>query len=66
VAPLIPLHTNLTLEDFEDVLAEAIYSKIGVANKAGGASAPVERHPKEEARVRREAAVARAKLGVFH
>jgi hypothetical protein len=66
VAPLLPLHTNLTLEDFEDVLAEAIYSKIGVANKAGGSSAPVERHPKEEARVRREAAVARARLGQFN
>ena len=59
VAALVPLSLTLTLEDFEAVLAEAIYlgGQGGVSSEAAPAGG--EQHPKEEARARTAAAVAR-------
>ena len=47
VASVVPLHMSLTLNEFEDVLAEAIYYGAQLGPKQG-----VEQHPKEEAKVR--------------
>jgi hypothetical protein len=69
VAPLYPLSTNLTLAEFEDVLAEAIFAGADKgdrhsSDREGGPPAmPAELYPKDEARVRFEAAVARARAG---
>ena len=63
IASLVPLSLSLTLEDFEEVLAEAIYlgGSVGAVAEGGGAGAPhkSEKHPKEEARARTAAAVER-------
>ena len=62
-APADGLNLNLTLEEFEDIVAEAIFS--GTAQGSVSASTtptaapPQEQHPKEEARNRTAAAVAR-------
>ena len=57
MAGLLPLSLNLTLEDFEEFMAEAIF--------AGGSAAAEERsaeqNPREEARARTAAAVERIK-----
>ena len=55
VAPVAPLAMSLTLHDFEDVLAEAIYygAQLGVTREGGA-----EQHPKLEARERVAAAAA--------
>ena len=63
IAPLVPLSLNLTLEDFESVLAEAIYIG-GSSGETGtgltaGAGLGGEKHPKEEARARTAAALER-------
>jgi hypothetical protein len=64
VSPLFPLHMSLTLDEFEDVLAEAIFAGANKqSRKEGGAATATERHPKEEARVRFAAAVAKARAG---
>ncbi len=56
VGPVVPLHASLTLNDFEDVLAEAIYfgsaAAPGTGASAASGSAPLPQHPKEEARAR--------------
>jgi hypothetical protein len=58
IASLVPLSLTLTLEDFEEVLAEAIYlGGVGPAAEAGGTPHKSEKHPKEEARARTAAAV---------
>jgi len=46
---------SLTLQEFEDVVSEAIYYGSQVAGKQK------EQHPKEEARARAAAAIARAR-----
>jgi hypothetical protein len=69
VAPLYPLSTNLTLAEFEDVLAEAIFAGADKGDRhssdreGGPPAVPAELYPKDEARVRFEAAVARARAG---
>ena len=66
VSPLFPLHMSLTLDEFEDVLAEAIFAGANrqSGRKEGSATAPnQEKHPKEEARSRFAAAVAKARAG---
>ena len=55
VHSLLPLTMSLTLQEFEDVVSEAIYYGSQVAGKQK------EQHPKEEARARAAAAIARAR-----
>ena len=65
MSPLFPLHMSLTLDEFEDVLAEAIFAGANKSGRKEGAPVATERHPKEEARVRFAAAVAKARAGAW-
>ena len=67
IASLVPLSLSLTLEDFEEVLAEAIFlGNAGAVSEAGGAPQKSEKHPKEEARARTAAAVERMRRGAWN
>ena len=76
VLAAVPLHTALTLHEFEDVFGEAIYYGAQLVTRASGgrqeqeqrqvalpptAEAGAQPHPKDEARARAAAAAERAR-----